>query len=61
MTFVFPKWQIRVGIRTDMQCSATYQGLVDGGPAGLIWSYIWTFFGFIFVVMSLAEMASMAP
>jgi len=29
---------------------ATYEGLVDGGPAGLIWSYIWTFCGFSFVV-----------
>ncbi|PVH94290.1 amino acid permease 2 [Periconia macrospinosa] len=45
----------------EVLMTATYQGLVDGGPAGLIWSYIWTFFGFIFVVMSLAEMASMAP
>jgi hypothetical protein len=61
MTFVFPQLQILMGLRTDANCSATYQGLVDGGPAGLIWSYIWTFFGFVFVVMSLAEMASMAP
>ena len=41
--------------------TATTQGLVDGGPAGLIWSYVWTFFGFSFVIASLAEMASMAP
>jgi choline transport protein len=34
---------------------------VNGGLAGLLWSYIWTFFGFIFIVLSLAEMASMAP
>ncbi|KAA6408204.1 MAG: amino acid transporter [Lasallia pustulata] len=40
---------------------ATSQGLVDGGVAGLFWSYIWTFFGFGLVVVSLAEMASMAP
>jgi amino acid permease len=45
----------------EVLMTATYQGLVDGGAAGLIWSYIWTFFGFIFVVASLAEMASMAP
>lgn len=36
-------------------------GLVNGGPAGLFWSYIWTFIGFTPIVMSLAEMASMAP
>ncbi|KAF2204121.1 amino acid transporter [Delitschia confertaspora ATCC 74209] len=37
------------------------QGLVDGGLAGVFWSYIWTFIGFGFVELSLAEMASMAP
>ncbi|KAH8821459.1 GABA permease [Xylogone sp. PMI_703] len=40
---------------------ANTQGLVDGGLAGLFWSYIWTFIGFSFVILSLAEMASMAP
>lgn len=45
----------------EVLLTATYQGLVDGGPAGLIWSYIWTFIGFTFVMLSLAEMASMAP
>ncbi|KAJ4340185.1 hypothetical protein N0V87_002806 [Didymella glomerata] len=40
---------------------ACTQGLVNGGLAGLFWSYIWTFIGFTFVEMSLAEMASMAP
>ncbi|KAF2116026.1 hypothetical protein BDV96DRAFT_621122 [Lophiotrema nucula] len=37
------------------------KGLANGGLAGLFWSYIWTFIGFCFVEMSLAEMASMAP
>ena len=37
------------------------QGLTDGGPAGLFWTYIWTFFGFGIVMISLAEMASMSP
>ena len=37
------------------------QGLVDGGLAGLFWTYIWTFFGAGIVMISLAEMASMAP
>ena len=38
---------------------ANTQGLIDGGLAGLFWTYIWTFVGFGFVVLSLAEMASM--
>lgn len=33
-------------------------GLINGGLAGLFWSYIWTFVGFTFVEMSSAEMAS---
>ncbi|KAF2477510.1 GABA permease-like protein [Lindgomyces ingoldianus] len=45
----------------EVLMTATTQGLVDGGPAGLIWSYIWTFFGFSLVIASLAEMSSMAP
>lgn len=45
----------------EVLLTATYQGLVDGGLAGLIWSYVWTFIGFSFVMASLAEMASMAP
>ncbi|QDS69697.1 hypothetical protein FKW77_009736 [Venturia effusa] len=36
-------------------------GLVNGGLAGMFWGYIWTFAGFFSIVMSLAEMASMAP
>lgn len=40
---------------------ANTQGLVDGGRAGLFWSYIWVFVGFGLTVASLAEMASMAP
>ncbi|XPS71073.1 hypothetical protein M3J09_003258 [Ascochyta lentis] len=40
---------------------ACTQGLINGGLAGLFWSYIWTCVGFTFVEMSLAEMASMAP
>lgn len=45
----------------EVLLTATYQGLVDGGLAGLIWSYVYTFLGFSFVMASLAEMASMAP
>ncbi|MCJ1374995.1 hypothetical protein MMC20_006228 [Loxospora ochrophaea] len=36
-------------------------GLVDGGLAGLFWSYLFTFIGLGLIVISLAEMASMAP
>ncbi|KAF1965590.1 GABA permease-like protein [Bimuria novae-zelandiae CBS 107.79] len=45
----------------EVLLTATTQGLIDGGPAGLIWSFVWTFIGFTFVVASLAEMSSMAP
>ncbi|KAG9512590.1 amino acid transporter, partial [Aureobasidium melanogenum] len=45
----------------EVLLTATTQGMTNGGLAGLVWSYIWTFFGFIFVVLSLAEMASMCP
>jgi amino acid permease len=38
---------------------ASTQGLINGGSAGLFWSYIWTVVGFTFVELSLAEMASM--
>ncbi|KAH6619943.1 putative GABA permease [Boeremia exigua] len=38
---------------------ACTQGLALGGLAGMFWSYVWTFVGFTFVEMSLAEMASM--
>jgi amino acid transporter len=40
---------------------ANTEGLTDGGLAGVFWAYIWTFVGFGFAEMSLAEMASMAP
>ncbi|KAG4441644.1 hypothetical protein IFR05_002851 [Cadophora sp. M221] len=45
----------------EVLLTATTQGLVDGGTAGLIWSYVWTFIGMGLVNISLAEMASMAP
>ncbi|KAJ6446909.1 primary-amine oxidase [Purpureocillium lavendulum] len=37
------------------------QGLIAGGPAGLFWSLVWSHIGQFFIVLSLAEMASMAP
>lgn len=36
-----------------------YQGLVDGGLAGLVWSYVWTVPAYLSIVLSLAEMSSM--
>ncbi|KAF2083729.1 putative amino acid transporter [Saccharata proteae CBS 121410] len=36
-------------------------GLLAGGPAGLFWSLVWSYIGQTFVVLSMAEMASMAP
>ncbi|TKA75441.1 hypothetical protein B0A55_04886, partial [Friedmanniomyces simplex] len=38
---------------------ANTQGLVNGGLAGVFWSYVWTSIGMSTVVASLAEMASM--
>jgi choline transport protein len=32
-----------------------------GGLAGLFWSLVWCYAGQSFIVLSLAEMASMAP
>lgn len=45
----------------EVLLAASYQGMYSGGLAGLLWSYVWTFSGFSLVVISLAEMASMAP
>lgn len=42
-------------------CSANTQGLIAGGLAGLFWSLVWCYAGQTFIVLSLAEMASMAP
>ncbi|KAF2463520.1 amino acid transporter [Lindgomyces ingoldianus] len=45
----------------EAQLSANTFGLINGGTAGLIWVYIGTFFGFFAAIISMAEMASMAP
>ena len=37
------------------------QGLVGGGRAGLIWSFIWSFFGYLPVFLTMAEMSSICP
>ncbi|PYH88762.1 amino acid transporter [Aspergillus ellipticus CBS 707.79] len=38
-----------------------YEGLQDGGLAGMLWTYVWSSIGFGFIIVSLAEMASIAP
>lgn len=40
---------------------ASTEGLVNGGVAGMLWSYVWTFAGMTLVTLSLAELASMTP
>ena len=46
-------WEILLTVSTP--------ALVAGGSAGLFWSLVWVYIGQAFVVLSLAEMASMAP
>ncbi|KAK3312091.1 putative GABA permease [Apodospora peruviana] len=41
--------------------TANVLGLINGGTGGLIWMYIVTFFGMFIAILSMAEMASMAP
>lgn len=46
---------------TEFVALNTFQMLVDGGTAGMFWSYTWVIVGQFFIVLSLAEMSSMAP
>ena len=45
----------------ELFLTANGPGLRNGGLGGLFWSLLWTYIGQTFVVLSLAEMASMAP
>ncbi|KAK3354046.1 amino acid/polyamine transporter I [Lasiosphaeria hispida] len=45
----------------EAQLNSNIFGLINGGTGGLIWMYIGTFLGFFCVVLSMAEMSSMAP
>ncbi|KAA6414477.1 MAG: amino acid transporter [Lasallia pustulata] len=45
----------------ETQLAASSFGLINGGLAGLIYMYLFTFAGFLAVIASMAEMASMAP
>ena len=40
---------------------STGNALVNGGFSGAIYEYIWVFCGYLTVIVSLAEMASMSP
>jgi amino acid permease len=46
---------------TEFVALNNFQMLVDGGTSGMFWSYTWIITGQFFIVLSLAEMASMAP
>jgi len=35
--------------------------LPNGGLAGMVWMYVVVLFGFSFAILSMSEMASMAP
>ena len=56
-----------IGFATVFSCTweyvllSTTSALVNGGFSGAIYEYIWVFFGYLTVIISLAEMASMAP
>ncbi|KAK3176011.1 hypothetical protein OEA41_007333 [Lepraria neglecta] len=52
-TCVMGTWEILL--------TANTQGLIAGGSAGLFWSLVWAYAGQAFVILSLAEMASIAP
>ncbi|KAI0470025.1 GABA permease-like protein [Xylariaceae sp. FL0804] len=45
----------------EVTLSATAAGLTDGGTGGMVWTFLGTHFCFGTVVLSLAEMSSMAP
>ncbi len=42
-------------------CSTASYILPNGGLAGMVWMYVVTLFGFSLAILSMAEMASMAP
>ncbi len=45
----------------ELLLTSTSPTLEAGSSAGLFWSYVWAYVGQTFVVLSLAEMASVAP
>ncbi|OKP13509.1 Choline transport protein [Penicillium subrubescens] len=49
------------GKRLDFHRSGFEAGLVNGGPAGLVWGMVLSLIGTTFIMLSLAEMSSMTP
>ena len=45
----------------EILMTSNTQALLAGGSAGLFWSLVWAYCGQTFIVLSLAEMSSMAP
>lgn len=45
----------------EILMSSNTQALVAGGSGALFWSLVWSYTGQTFIVLSLAEMSSMAP
>ncbi|KAI6853488.1 GABA permease-like protein [Hortaea werneckii] len=45
----------------EILLTANGPALINGGPSGIFWSLVWSWTGQLFVIMSLAEMSSMAP
>ncbi|KAI7321608.1 amino acid transporter [Hortaea werneckii] len=45
----------------EILLTANGPALINGGPSGIFWSLIWSWTGQLFVIMSLAELSSMAP
>jgi hypothetical protein len=45
----------------EILMTSNTQALLAGGSAGLFWSLFWCYIGQTFIVLSLAEMSSMAP
>jgi len=45
----------------EILMTSNTQALLAGGSAGLFWSLVWSYCGQTFIVLSLAEMSSMAP
>lgn len=39
----------------------SFYGLLNGGPAGLVWGYLITWLGYLLVFASVSEMASISP
>lgn len=53
-----------VTIATSAWCLNAFvitPAIVDGGVPSMIWSNVWCFVGYIPIILSMAEMSSMAP